>query len=92
MAREADFSQLEEFLRNWSSVYDDFDDFLRRFLLEQGQRAIAEIKKRQSGHYGDEYKAVDTGAMLNSWFIEDVVVSGTDLHVTIGNSMNYALT
>lgn len=81
MGKNADFSQFEKFCKNWRDAYKDFDDFLRKFLLEMAQRAIADISKNTP---------VDTGALRASWFIADVVVSGNDLHVTIGNSQSYS--
>lgn len=58
MAREADFSELERFFKNFNDAYSDFDEFLKKFLLEQALRAIAKIKPRTP---------VDTGAMRAMW-------------------------
>lgn len=46
MSREADFSQFEQFAKAWQNAYKDFDDFLKKFLLEMALRAIAKIKPK----------------------------------------------
>lgn len=105
MSKEADFSQLERFIQAWQSIPNDFDAWLRQFLLEQAQRAVKEIKNNTT---------VITGALRNSWAvgnqvlqvgrrdvdevsaseqeatIESVKVSGSVLDVTIFNQVEYA--
>jgi len=105
MAREADFRELEKFFQNFNDAYSDFDDFLRKFLLEMALRAVADIK----GNTPE-----DTGALRNSWgvgnqalqtgrtkeqapsafeqaaTIESVVVDGDSLQITIFDLMDYA--
>jgi len=105
MAKEADFRELEKFLENWTDAYNDFDDFLRKFLLEMALRAVAKI-------VGNTPE--DTGALRNSWgvgnqalqvgrtkeqapsafeqaaTIESVEVVGDSFEITIFNLMNYA--
>lgn len=65
---ETDFSQFEAFVKSWQAVDIEFEDFLKKFLLEMALRAVRQIKKRQAGKLGGD-SAVDTGAMLNTWFI-----------------------
>jgi len=60
MSREVDFSQLEQFFQNFNNAYNDFEDFLKKFLLEMALRAIAKIKQRTP---------VDTGALRAMWGI-----------------------
>lgn len=105
MGKNADFSQFEKFCKNWQDTCKDFDDFLRKFLLEMAQRAINDIKKNTP---------VDTGALRNTWAagnaavqvgrtndqkvsafeqeatIESVKVVGDSLEITIFNAMEYA--
>lgn len=81
MSREADFSQLERFFQNFNNAYNDFDTFLKDFLLEQGLRVIAKTKPRTP---------VDTGALRNMWMVGEVKVAGQDLEVELINSMEYA--
>lgn len=81
MGREADFSQLEEFIESWQIAHDDFDNFLRSFLLEMAQEAIADIK---------ENTPVDTGALRNTWAIGDITGDGISLSIEVINSAQYA--
>jgi len=106
MSREADFSELEKFFKNWQDAYNDFDTFLKQFLLEMALRAIAKIKPKTP---------VDTGALRNMWGIgsQEIVlraakeegkveidperstiasidVIGNNFEVVIWNGMDYA--
>lgn len=105
VAREADFSELEKFFKNWQDAYKDFDEFLKKFLLEMALRAIAKIKPKTP---------VDTGALRNMWGIgsQEIVlraatestveidperstiasidVIGNNFEVVIWNGMDYA--
>jgi len=81
MSREADFSQLERFFQNFNDAYKDFDEFLKKFLLEQALRVLAKTKPRTP---------VDTGALRASWQVGEVRVVGNDLEVEIINSQEYA--
>jgi len=105
MAKEADFRELEKFFQNWTDAYNDFDDFLRKFLLEMALRAVAKIKPRTP---------VDTGALRNTWgvgnqslqvgrktgealsafeqaaTIDSVEVAGDSVQISIWNIMDYA--
>ena len=58
MAQEADFKQFEQFIKAWQDSAKEFDDFLKKFLLEMAQRAISKIKPNTP---------VDTGALRNMW-------------------------
>lgn len=105
MAKEADFSQFEKFAKSWQDTYEDFDNFIKVFLLEMALRAVAKIKPRTP---------VDTGALRNTWGIGDqalqvgrtteqaksafeqkatidsVNVVGNNFEITIWNLMDYA--
>lgn len=81
MSREADFSELEKFFENWTNAYNDFDTFLKNFLLEQGLRVIAKTKPRTP---------VDTGSLRNMWSVGEVKASGQNLEVELINSMEYS--
>lgn len=106
MSREADFSELEKFFKNWQDAYNDFDTFLKQFLLEMALRAIAKIKPKTP---------VDTGALRNMWgvgsqeivlraakeegkveidpersTIASIDVIGNNFEVVIWNGMDYA--
>lgn len=59
-----DFKEYEKWAQNLGIIKEQFTLWLRKFLLEQAQRCIAECKKRQRA-----VGAIDTGAMINSWYI-----------------------
>ena len=59
-----DYKQYQKFAENMGVIKEQFDVWLKMFLLEQAQRCIAECKKRQRA-----VGAIDTGAMINSWYI-----------------------
>lgn len=81
MSRNADFSEFEKFAKSWQKTYDDFDDFLRKFLLEMALRAIAKIRPRTP---------VDTGALRNMWVVGEIKVAGNNFEIEISNGMDYA--
>lgn len=81
MAKEFDFSQFEKFAENWQKMDDNFDEFLKKFLLEMANRLLAKVKPRTP---------VDTGAMRAMWQIGEIRASGRDLEVEILNGMEYA--
>ena len=85
-----DFSELEKFTKQMSEMSDDFNNFLEEFLIEMAMREIAEIKLKQSGHMGEQFKAVDTGAMINAWKISDIQGRGKDMDILIENDMEYS--
>lgn len=59
-----DYRKYEKWVKNLGILKEDFDVWLKQFLLEQAQRCVAECKKRQRA-----VGAIDTGAMINSWYI-----------------------
>lgn len=85
-----DFSQLEDYVKNMKVSQRDFESFLSGFLLRMAGEVVKETKLKQSGHYGDEFKAYDTGAMTNAWKLGNIHHSGKDLSVEILNAMEYA--
>lgn len=64
MKSEFDYSEFVKFVNNMGVATEDFDDWLKSFLLQQAQRCVALCKERQRA-----VGAVDTGAMINSWSI-----------------------
>lgn len=105
MANQSDFSQFEQFAKNWQKMESGFADFLKGFLLEMALRVIAKVKPRTP---------VDTGALRAMWGVgsQNIVtkestggkisvdVSATDVavidmvgsnfEITIWNGMSYA--
>ena len=59
-----DYSAFEKYVKNFEKMTDDFDAFLKQFLLQMAQRVVARTKQRQRAS-----GAIDTGAMINSWYI-----------------------
>lgn len=55
-----DYKQFEKYVNKLEIATDDFQLFLKKFLLEQAQRVVANAKKRSP---------VDTGAYRASWSI-----------------------
>lgn len=66
MAKEFDFSEFEKYVKNFEKATNEFDTFLKKFLLQQAQRAIASAKKRTP---------VDTGALRASWGIGNQTIA-----------------
>lgn len=90
MGFTVNFSDFDKFRAAYSSMEKDFNKFLRSFLLEMAHKILAETKDKQAGHYGEQYKAFDTGAMMNAWEISSIHGKGKNLIVEIKNPMEYA--
>lgn len=82
-----EFTQLQKQLEQ---MEDTFAYFLRSFVGEMANRIVTKTKLKQSGHYGEEYKAFDTGAMANSWQLGKIERNGKNISVEILNPMEYA--
>ena len=91
-----DYSEYTKWANNLGIVRKDFRNWLESFLLTEAQRVIKSAKEIQQNY---EYMkadgtiktgVIDTGTMLNSWYITDIIVSGGNLQVEIGNSVDYA--
>jgi hypothetical protein len=59
-----DYKEYEKWAKKLGIIKEQFNLWLKMFLLEQAQRCIAECKRRQRA-----VGAIDTGAMINSWYI-----------------------
>ena len=57
-----DYKEFKNYVAKFEKLQKEFETFLRKFLLEQAQRAITTIKKRTP---------VDTGYLRESWIIGD---------------------
>lgn len=55
-----DYSQFEDYVKNFKKASDNFETFLKKFMLKQGQRVVAAAKPRTP---------VDTGALRESYVI-----------------------
>ena len=57
-----DYSQFEAYFKDFEKATDEFDSFLRKFLLQMAYRVIARVKPRTP---------VDTGFLREAWFVGD---------------------
>lgn len=101
-----DFRAFEKYVKNFEKITEEFNVFLKTFLLQQAQRCVSSAKKKTP---------VDTGAMRASWgignqiislrstgkgnsvefdpensTIADINVVGNNFEVTIWNGMEYS--
>ena len=76
-----DYSEFEQYTKNFSAFTKQFDSWIHKFLLNEGMRFIAEVKRRTP---------VDTGDLRNHWRIHEMTRDGDDLHVWFINPMYYA--
>lgn len=60
MSKEADFSEFKKFLSDFETISDDFQTFLKNFLLEMAYRVIARAKPRTP---------VDTGFLREAYYV-----------------------
>lgn len=84
-----DYSQFEEYVKDFQKATDNFDTFLKKFLLQQAQRVIRAVKPRTP---------VDTGTLRESWVIGKEVkairydesgnVTGSDYASAFANSVS----
>lgn len=59
-----DYHEFVEYIKKFNIMQDDFDTWLKNFLLKQAQRVVSLAKQRQRA-----VGAIDTGFMINSWVI-----------------------
>jgi len=71
-----DYSQFEKYVKNFEKMADEFEEWLKTFLLQQAQRCIGRTKQRQNA-----LNLIDTGFMINAWTVGDeakVIKQGED--------------
>ena len=77
-----DYSEFEQYTKNFAKFTREFDNWLHKFLYNEGMRFIAEVKRRTP---------VDTGDLRNHWKLAGGITrEGDDLHVWFVNPMYYA--
>ena len=76
-----DYSQFKNYRDNFARFTNEFDTWIKQFLLNEGMRFIAEVKRRTP---------VDTGDLRNHWKLAGMTRSGDTLRVWFVNSMYYA--
>ena len=81
MAFSINYKELSAYVSSVTLMKNDFNKFLREFLLEMAERVIARVKPRTP---------VDTGALKRSWELGDIKGEGKNLTIEILNGMDYA--
>ena len=81
MSARFDYSDFENYRRNFYKMYKDYDSWLTSFLLQEGMRFIAGVKPRTP---------VDTGDLRNHWQLDGITLEEGALHCWFVNSMYYA--
>lgn len=76
-----DYSEFKRYRDNFARFTKDFDSWVHKFLLNEGMRFIAEVKRRTP---------VDTGDLRNHWKLDGITRDGDTLHVWFVNPMYYA--
>ena len=76
-----DYSDFQNYRNNFAKFTKEFDSWLHKFLLKEGQRFIAEVKPRTP---------VDTGDLRNHWKLDGITRDGDELRVWFVNPMYYA--
>lgn len=76
-----DYSEFKKYRDNFAGFTRAFDSWMHRFLLKEGMRFIAEVKRRTP---------VDTGDLRNHWKLDGLTREGDTLHVWFVNPMHYA--
>lgn len=76
-----DFSEFEMLRKQYKAMENDFEGFLKGFLVEMAERILAQTKPKTP---------YDTGALRNAWELGSVTGSGTEIAVEILNPMEYA--
>ena len=78
---KVDFSELENLEKSLKISEQDFEDFLRSFLVEMANRVIAKTKPKTP---------VDTGALKSAWQLGSISGRGKEISIEILNPMEYA--
>lgn len=76
-----DFTEFQAYRNNFMKMYLAYTKWLNGFLMDEGLRFIAAVKRRTP---------VDTGDLRNHWFLESVTRQGDTLHCWFVNIMHYA--
>ena len=76
-----DYSEFIKLRDKFERLSNEFETFLKQFLIKQALDVLAKTKRNSP---------VDTGLLRNSWTIGEVVRDGDVLKVTISNPVEYA--
>ena len=83
MAFSINYKELSAYISSVTLMKNDFNKFLREFLLEMAERILTRVKRK-------DRTPVDTGALRRSWELGDIRGSGKNVSVEILNGMEYA--
>jgi len=81
MGSSFDYKGLVNYTNNFKKMYFDFDRWIFYFLMNEGMRFIADVKRRTP---------VDTGSLRGAWTLETVTRRGDELYCWFSNPMYYA--
>ena len=91
-----DYKEFKKWAESLKITENEFRKWLEIFLINKANDVRDKAQDRQSTYHYINAKGlekigvVDTGAMLNLWYVKDVVWNGNDLSVEIGNNAEYA--
>jgi len=76
-----DMSDFVQYSKKFALMKDQFEEFLKSWIIEQSGILIAKTKQRTP---------VDTGNLRNSWFRGDYKRQGSSASIEINNNAEYA--
>lgn len=76
-----DFREFKKFQKDIERFNKEWDNFIKKFLLEMGLRALADVKRNTS---------TITGLLKNSWQIGGVTRKGDKIEIVLYNHANYS--
>ena len=76
-----DMSDFIQYTQNFKELKNEFEDFLKDWIIEQSLYLIAKTKSKTP---------VDTGNLRNSWTRGNYTRQGNGAQIEIGNSAEYA--
>ena len=82
MAFSINYKELSAYISSVTLMKNDFNKFLREFLLEMADRVLARVKPRTP--------VGDTGELKRHWELGDIKGEGRNISVEILNGMEYA--
>lgn len=81
MGLSIDSKELSAYLSSITVMKDDYNKFLRKFLLEMAERILARVKPRTP---------VVSGDLKRGWDLGEIQGSGKNISIEILNGMEYA--
>lgn len=76
-----DYSEFKKYRDNFAGMTREFDQWIHKFLINEGLRFLREVKPRTP---------VDTGDLRNHWQLDGITRDGDTLKCWFINSMSYA--